>query len=167
MRQDPGLLVQPVGAERLDRARNGRVEARAPVGELGLESDLLSQRMPEGVLRFGVQRALEDELGALEPRERAGQIARGEVGDPLEDGPWELLADQRRGLEQPPLPFGETVDASREHGLDRGRDLQLRKRAHQAIVAAAAFEDSALDQRSRDLLGEEGIAAGALVDQVR
>ena len=46
MRQDPGLLVQPLWAERLDRARNGPVETRAPVGELGLESDLRSQRMP-------------------------------------------------------------------------------------------------------------------------
>src|SRR5262249_60560955 len=106
-------------------------------------------------------------LGALERSERAGQIARAEVGDPLEDEPGELLADQRRGLQQPSLPFAETVDASREHRLDRGRDLQLLERAPQPVVAGAALEDSPLDQRSGDLLGEERVAAGALVDQAR
>ncbi len=124
MRQDPGLLVQPLGAERLDRARNGRVEARAPVGELGLQSHLLSQRMPEGVLRFGVQRALEDELGALEPRERAGQIGRGEVGDalaewtggiPCRSAPRSAAAPapvRRDGRCEPRAPPGRSTESS-------------------------------------------------------
>src|ERR1700682_5877493 len=62
IRQDPGLLVEPTRAELSDGTRNGRVDTPASVCELGVESDLLSERMPEGVLRLGVWRALEDEL---------------------------------------------------------------------------------------------------------
>lgn len=167
VRQDPGFLVQPTRAELGDGTRNGRVDTPAVVRELGVESDLLSERMPEGVLRLGVQRALEDELGPFEAGERGRQVARRQVGDPLEDGPRELLADERSRLKDPPLSFGETVDARGEHGLDGRRNLHRLDRAHQAIVPAATFEDCTLDERSNDLLGEERIPAGAGLDQVR
>jgi hypothetical protein len=112
--------------------------------------------MLEGVLANRVQGARMQELPAHESRESGGEIRLGEVDDPSEHRLAELLADHRRGLEHALLAFGETIDARRQRGLNRGRDLELRQRLHRAVAAPLT-----------DLLHEERVPERPLADPVR
>ena len=75
-----------------------------------------------------------------------------------------ILADHRRGLEQP-LVFGrEPVDASSEDGLDRRRDAVSSSGRTRRYAPRSPASAPALDERLHALLEEERVALGP-VDQ--
>src|SRR5262249_62193171 len=63
MREQGRLLVELLGARRLDRTGDGSVDALAPLAELRAVRHLLRQRMLEGVFGLRIERGLVDQLG--------------------------------------------------------------------------------------------------------
>src|SRR5580700_8912302 len=72
------------------------------------------------------------------------------------------MADHGRFLQQALFGGGQLVDARGQHCLHRRRHVVTHERPRQAVLAAAAFEHRAVDQRARNLFKEEWIAGGAL-----
>src|SRR5262245_18390209 len=91
--------------------------AGSSLGELRAVGDFLGQRVLESVLGLWIERLLVEELGTRESMESGGQVSITEVGHALENRLGEFRADHRRGLQNPLLPLGETVDPCREYAL--------------------------------------------------
>jgi len=85
LRQQRGVLVEPVGEEPLDGAGHCRMDRLAALGELRAIGHLLRQGMLEGVLRLRVERRLVEELPAHQLRDRRGQLGLGKGCHPMED----------------------------------------------------------------------------------
>ena len=147
----------------LERSRDAGVGAAAAIAQLRVERDLLRERVLEGVLGDGVERLLVDELGGLEDAERLAELEPRKVRDGFEDRLRELVADHRRSLQHALVPLHQAIDARREQRVHGGRDLERLDRRDQSIGAAGALEVAGLDQTAHGLLGEEGVAARAIV----
>jgi hypothetical protein len=80
----------------------------------------------------------------------------------LEEGQEHLRPQDRRRLEQVLLLRGHAVDASRQNRLHSRRHLNGRQRRRHAIGPRLAHQGPGLHQRPHALLQEEGIALGAL-----
>src|ERR1700752_5160432 len=85
--------------------------------------DVVGERMLEGVLEIRIEPRLVEELGGLETIESRTQRVVGHFGDRLEQRERHVLAAHRRDLKEVLVLRRETVDASRQHRLDGGRDL--------------------------------------------
>ena len=78
----------------------------------------------------------------------------------------DLLAGDRGHLQQPLRLRLEPVDPRGEHRLHAGRHAGVLDRPRQPVGAALALQVAGLGQRPDDLLDEERVAVGALVDQL-
>jgi hypothetical protein len=114
--------------------------------------------MLEGVLEVGEDPGLVQELGGLQAADRGVQLLLGVLGNGLEQHQRDVLPDHRRRLQERLVPGRQPVDAGRQHGLHRGRDLDGRQGPHEAIGAALAGEGPGLDERPHALLQEERVA---------
>ena len=107
MGEQSGLLVELVDVRRLDRARDGLVDAAPPLAQLRVERDLLRERVLEGVLRYGVERLLVDELRGLEGSQCVVELALREIGHRRQNGMLKLLADHGGRLQHLLLALGQ------------------------------------------------------------
>ena len=103
-------------------------------------SDLLRQRMLEGVLNIARRRLLVDELPGLQPREHALQLVVRPARHALHQPERKFSSQHRQGLQQLLLIRRQPVDARGEHGLHRGGDLDRVHRLgelHRSVALAA------------------------------
>src|SRR5438876_3875146 len=162
MGQECRALREPIGIQGLDGARDRAMSPRTPLGELRVVGDLLRQRVLEGVLDLRIEGRLEQELARNERPDGGGELVLREIRDAPQHRIRQLAADHRRGLEHGFLALRQPVDASRQDGLDRGRDRELLHGSHEPIGAPRPDQGFRLDERLHHLLDEEGISAGAL-----
>jgi hypothetical protein len=145
------LLVQP-GARLLRQAAIGGVadeDVAEAVGVLAAEQ-----------LRVG-----EDDLLPQQPFERLGTVSRSASGVSARTAPQaEDAADHRRALEDLELGGREPVEPRREHGLDRGRQHDLREVADRLPAGAVQRDQPLVEEHPRRLLDEERVALGGLGD---
>src|SRR5262249_51964479 len=103
VRQQRGVLPEPVGIYALESVRHRLVPAQARLLELRPVRDLLRQRVLEGVLagvRFGV-----NQIGALQGAQRVGELGFGDRGGGRRRG---LIGQRRWRLEaEPQYRLGE------------------------------------------------------------
>ena len=147
-------IFEPLGVHRLERAADRGVERLAAGGEQALVGDLLGERVLEDVHRFDRSAQLVQELEAPQLAERGPErerVAPHGSQQPRRD----LAAEDGGGLEEALGILRQPVDARHEDVLDRGRDrpdvAQLR----------------VVEQRSAQLLDEEGIAFRLVEDRPR
>ena len=126
VREQRSALLEAVLLELLHRARDGRVDPRARVGELRVVGDLLRERVLEGVFGIGVERLLVEKFGRHERAQRRLELIVFEPDYPLEHVVGELATEHRSGLQDGLLPLRQPVDARGEHRLHRGRNRDLR-----------------------------------------
>jgi hypothetical protein len=156
------LLRHAVGSAPLDDLDNPGVEGAALVMHQALVGHHMGQRMLEGVFDLGEERGLVEELPGLEPCQPGAKPVRKQIARSFQDWQWHARADDR-GLLKESLVVGlESVDAGREHGLDRRRHLEVLERARQTVGAALPREHASLDQTARTLLQEARVALGPL-----
>ena len=161
LRQQRGVLIEPVSVEPFDGAGHRRMDRLAALAELRAVRHLLGQRMLEGVLRLRVKRRLVEELPAHQLRHRRGQLGLGKGCHPVEDQPRDFLADHGGGPEDLLLARRQPVDPRGEDRLHRRREGELGRRPDQPIRPLRAGEVPGLHQRLHDLLDEERVPAGA------
>ena len=166
MRQPLDLLGQAVGIERLDRLDDPGVQRPPPLVEQAPVGDLVGQRVLEGVLEVREEARLVEELGGLEVGEAAAERSSDCSAMAWRRREGHVLADDRGGLEEALVLGREPVDARGQDRLRRRRDLKGLGRLRQAIGAALARQRLGLDQRPDALLEEEGVALGALDQQL-
>jgi hypothetical protein len=75
------------------------------------------------------------------------------------------LADHRRRLEHLLLAFWQPVDPRREDALHGRRHGDFFCGLAQSVGTPGSRQSAHFDQRPDDLFDEEGIAAGALLDE--
>jgi hypothetical protein len=153
------VLGQAVGVEPLNRIGNSRVQPAAPLLQEAAVRDLVREGMLEGILEIGIEPSFVEELARLQVVESATERLVRELGDRLEQGEWHVFADDRGGLQEAFLLRGETVDASCQHYLDRGRNLDRLDRLRQPIPAALSPQHLGLHQHPDGLFQEERIPA--------
>ena len=152
------VLIKAVRIELLHRLENAGVERATTIPEEACVSDLMSQRVLEGVLELGEEPRLVEELRRLQPCERRAKTVLRLLGDRLQQCERHILADHGRRLEQLLVFRSEAVDASGQDRLRRGRKLQGLDRAREPVGTAFPRESPRLDQGPHALLEEEGIA---------
>ena len=165
VRQEGGLLVELRRVDRLDGARHRCVDLPPALAELRAVRHLLGQRMLEGIHGVRIERLLVDELRCHERPERGRELRFRQLAHAREHQLGELPPDHGRGLEDPLLALGQTVNPSRENRLHVRRDGEGVDRAQEIVSTALAADRPALDERLHHLLGEEGISRRALADQ--
>ncbi len=158
-------LVQPGAALELDRRpRHRRVRSRPPLTQLGAVGDLAGQRVAEGEQPFRVELGFVEEAGVGQRAEARVQLPGLEPGAEPQRPLAELLADHRGDLQQLLVGGVEAVDAGGKDRLDVGRHPRALHRPGQPVAAALALQPSGLGQLADDLLDEERVAGGTLVD---
>ena len=125
----------------------------------------MGQGVLEGVVRLGEQAGLVEELRGLEMGEAAVQGVFGQLGDGLQQGQGDLMANDGRGLQQPLRLGRQPVDARGQDRLHRGRHLDGRQRLRQAVGPRLAHQPLRFHQGVHALLQEERVALGALDQQ--
>ena len=160
------LLDHPVPGERFKGRDNAGMQYPPPLLQEAAVGHLLGEGVLEGVDQLGKQARLVQELGVLEMREAQAERLFRQLRHSLEEGQGHLGADDRRGLEQALLLRGQAVDARRQDGLHRGWYLNGRQGVRQAVGSRLAHQGTGLHQRPHALLQEEGIALGALDQQL-
>ena len=159
-------LVVALGVELDRRPRRRRVGGGSPVGELGAVGDLAGERVAEGEDPLRVELRFVEEAGLGQLAEHRVDLVRLEPGGHPQRSRAELLADHRGDLQQLLGVGVEPVDAGGEDRLHGDRHTRVLDRAHQAVGAALALEVAGLGQLADDLLDEERVALGALVDRL-
>ena len=166
MRQAFDLLDHPVPDERLEGLDNPGMECPSLFLEEAAVGHLLGEGMLEGVDQLGEQARLVQELGVLEMGETQAERLFRQLHHGLEEGQGDLCTHNRCGLEQALLLWGQAVDTRCQDGLHGGWHLQGWEGLCHAIGPGLAHQGSGLHQRPHALLQEEGIALGALDQQL-
>jgi hypothetical protein len=120
----------------------------------------------KGVLEIGEEARLVEELCRLKIAHASANTLLGARRHRLQELKRDILADDGGDLKKALLLGGETVDASRQDGMDGAGDLDVRQWCRQSIRAPLPDQRVRLHQCADALLEEEGIALGAL-DQER
>ena len=94
-------------------------------------------------------------------RQAPVQHRLGHVRNGLEQRHGHLGAHHGRRLQEPLVLRWQSVDASRQDGLYRGRYLNSQQRLRQAVHAWVAHQHLGLHEGADALLQEEGVALGA------
>ena len=162
MCQERGVLVEPLRVVLFHRRPDRRVDARAPLGELGAVRHFLGEGMGEGVLRLREEGGGVEELRRHEGAERRGEIRLGKPRHAAEESLAELLPDDRRRLHDGLLALGEPVDARGEHRLHHGGHDDRVHGPLEPQGAARSDEGTGLLERADHLLDEERVAGRAL-----
>ena len=141
------LLGHAVSGERLQGLDNaGMQHPASPLQQQTAVGHLVRQGMLEGVLGLGEQAGLIQELCRLEVRQAAVEHGLGHVRNGLEQGEGHVRANHGGGLEQAFLLRRQPVEARRQHGLHRRRDLNARQRLSQTIGPRRTHQHPALHQ---------------------
>jgi len=121
----------------------------------------VGERVLEGVLEIGEELRLVHELGRLQARQAAPQLVLGVLRGLEQQGPRQILADDRRDLEEA-LVFGrQAVDARGQDRLDGRRDLDRPGVLAEAVRTALPDEHLHLDEGPDALLQKERVALRA------
>ena len=150
LRQVAGSLrpaVPPRRRRLLEMLGNRDVEPPALVRQDGLGRSLGRQRVPELVALDDDALVDDEELGRDGLLERVVQLALVHLGELGEQIVVDLASDHRRHPEQPQRRLRDVGEACLEHLAERRR------------------QSATLDARGDELLGEERVALGALVDR--
>ena len=161
MRQQFGLRLHRLGV-RGQRLGQLRMIALPRARQQRLIGHLLGQGVLEGVGTLRKEARLVEELGGLEVRQAAMQRRLGQLGDGLQQGQGHLGADDRGGLQELLLLWGQPVDACRQYRLYRRRHLDGRQALRQPIGTRLAHQHPALHQGAHALFQEKRIALRAL-----
>ena len=153
------LLPESIVMERLDCINDPRMKLATPLLQQPPVGDVLRERVLEAVFAIWKQTRLIDELGGLQAVERAAKRFVRQLGHCPEQGERHVPADNRGDLQEALVVQGEPVDASRQHYLDRGRDLDGVDRSGQPIVARRTLQCLGLHQRPDRLFQEERVSA--------
>jgi hypothetical protein len=100
------LLGQPGRVKALDAQDDGAMQSAAPILHEAAVGHVVRQRVLERVLLVREQRRLVDQLRGLEVRQAEPERCLGRVGDGLQEGPGEVLADDGGGLQRPVVRAG-------------------------------------------------------------
>ena len=167
MSQSLDVLAEPIPVLRLDRLHDARVHGAPPLLRQTAVGHLVRQRVLERVFQLGEEIGLVQELRRLQPRQARGHGLLGQPGNVPQQRERDIVADDRRRLQQVPLLGRQPIDPRRQHRLHRRRDLQRRGVLRHVILPAPASQDPGLDQCPHALLQEEGVALGPLDQQAR
>ena len=94
------LLVQALGMQALDRLHDGSMERAAAILQQRAISDVVGERVLEGVFQIREKPRLVQELRRLQLRERTPQIVTGEFRNCVQQHEWHILADDGCCLQQ-------------------------------------------------------------------
>jgi hypothetical protein len=144
--EDRRALAEFPRIDFLDRAGDRCMDAGSALRELRAVGNFLCQRVLEGVLGLRIERLLVKEFGTRESMKSGGQVSVAEISHALENRLGELLADHRRGLEQPLLPLGQAVDPCCEYALHSRGQTDLCRGCDQAISTPGSCDNARLDQ---------------------
>ena len=123
--------------------------------------------MFERVLDHRVGIELAHKLGSGQRRESGLEVGLGKVDNLAEHRYWEILADDRSGLQDLLLAIGESIDARREHGVHMARHGELVELGDQPEMATFTDQAPQFDQRLHNLFSKKRVATGASVDAFR
>ena len=113
--------------------------------------------MLEGIFRVGKQERFIDELCLLQIDQPTLQSVDIGIGNIAQEHEREVLADDRRGLQQPLVLRPKSIDACGQHRLYCHWQSNGGQRRHQPVVAALADERATFDQGADTLFQEERI----------
>jgi hypothetical protein len=163
------VLVDAVGVEALEGLGHASVDRRAPLVQQRLVGHLLGGRVFEAVA--GLTRELHrlQQLEALQLIEAFREVRVGSLhlGQPHEHPRGNLASHHRGEPQEVPRRRLEPIDPAADDGLHRLGQRELVGGAAQLDASALAPQRALLRQRRADLLDEERIAAGPLVDALR
>ncbi len=162
-RERPVERLVRLSEHRLERLADAAVEAAPGRLEQARIRHLLHQPVAEAVLRGGPAAHLHDQVEPHQIRQRRHDLLARQ--EPLEQRQAEAAADRARDRHD--------LARARRQPVEPGLQRALHERRHGDLpvgelpAAVAAPQRAALDQVLERLLEEEGVAAGALGEQVR
>ena len=130
------VLCAPVRVETLDGFDDASVEEAAAVVEHSPIRDLVRQRVLERVFGLREELRLVDELRSLQVIESATDGFIRQLGDLLEDREGHVFAYDGGGLQETFVLRRETIDARRQHRLDRRGHLDREDRLRHPVPSA-------------------------------
>ncbi|MCY1283203.1 hypothetical protein D9M70_320760 [compost metagenome] len=159
------IVLEPALEQVLDRARRDFMQGAAAFGQQRIARDFLGQCVLEGVLDFRERRSFVDEIRSLQVGQQRMQFVVLQLGHPQHQALREFLADHRQRLQQFFLRQRQPVDTRGQHALDRGGDMEQRRRLLDAVAAGLAQQRAFLAQGLDHFLHEERVAFGLVEDQ--
>jgi hypothetical protein len=157
VRQPLDLVIQSIDIEPFERLNNAGVQPPSPLLEQTVVGHLVRQGVLEGEFALGEQPGLVEELCRLQVGQATIQGRLRQLGDGLQQGQGDLVANHRGGLEYMFLLRWQPVDASRQNRLHRGGHLQAGEGLRQPIGPWCADKHPRLDQGAHALLQKERI----------
>ena len=119
----------------------------------------MRQRVLERVFGLREELRLVDELRSLQVIESATDGFIRQLGDLLEDREGHVFAYDGGGLQETFVLRRETIDARRQHRLDRRGHLDREDRVRQPIPSALPYQQLRLHQGPNGLFQEERVPA--------
>src|SRR5216684_4633515 len=109
--------------EGFNRVHDSRMEISVTLLQQAAVSDLVRERVLEGVFEIRKEARLVKELGGLEVAEPPSQVFLCKLGNLEQESERHVFADDRGRLEQPLVLWRQAVDAGRQNRLHRRRHL--------------------------------------------
>ena len=154
------VLAQPISTECLDGVHNLRVQGAPSLVKEAALRHLVRQGVLEGVFKARVQAGFVQELRSLQVVQAATQCLLALLCNGLEECKGEVLADNRRSLQEPLLLGRQPVDTGRQDRLNRGGHLDHLDRVCEAVGTPLAEEGLRLDQGPHAFFEKEAVPSG-------